>query len=169
MFTCDYCQKATGPHVKPIVVVDPMESRARTYVNPGPEGAEVVTMGHEIVREYRKCPPCAGTKQALPTFIDDSILARIATMQEHAVRCKKALGECKTCSTNAEAFAGLPMNAVSKALEPKMDKPARFCIATLTVEALIDRTNDKSKRAKADVKVAMGVLDAYRSRGGGFL
>jgi len=85
---------------------------------------------------------------------------------KHARSCKKSSDDCPTCQDNIEAYGKLSLVYLSELLSDVKTAPFRTSIAAQAVDKLIDRTTHSSKRAKADVVVAMATLKQYEQRGG---
>lgn len=184
-FICGTCNVAQPARTKPTMTV--VSTRLKTYygVNPeNPDGPEIVVgSGHEITKEIKQCPTCAGVF-VKPTFpLDLTQLKATAEIRfDHARRCDGEKtrvhtkdGKDKTvpcagrCVANREWFYSLPAPTLSLLLmEPyKQGSHYRSSTALLAVENLMDRTLHASKRAQADSAAAMYVLRGYEESGGG--
>lgn len=180
MFICASCKKATGPRISPIFKVS--ASRPKTYLNHKEDEDGIMTSvessGTETVREVKLCPNCSGIKAKEDVTPDFRAEVSSASFRHiHAKGCngrtkkKTHDGEvfeedCKVCLKNISWFGGLSLPALNAALRDKATPEARFSVARVAVERLIERTMHESKRAKADVLVSLGVLKGYEESGG---
>lgn len=81
----------------------------------------------------------------------------------------KEVDPCKHCGFVFSEDRALVDHMINIALPPfEEPQPRRLStkLAASAVDAMIDRTNHESKRAKRDVLAAMFVLKGYEGRGG---
>lgn len=144
-------------------------SRPRQYNHFDAEDNPVVTNGSEIVFEAQLCHDCAGVKHTTAPVTDLSASAVLGiAMQGHARKCNKKLDECHVCQRAIKTgYPSVPAPAMATVLGDTRTHTGRLSIAALTLHRTAERTYHLSKRAKADVLTAFGVLKAYESRGGG--
>lgn len=172
-YVCDYCSKPVGPHIPLHLIEVEGERRSIVYTNQRRdaetgEKSVITTHGTEIVREFKICPVCSGTKPRIETQINAlPHIALCTALQGHGKGCKKPYVECVVCLRNERAYGTIPAKALAVALETPKAKGVRISIGSLVVSSLLQRAKDLGKRAAADFAAAYSMMKTYERRGGG--
>lgn len=162
MFICDECVQPIGPRVSPIPFV--AQSREVTYTNKKRdletrEVRLIVSTGTEIVREEHLCPTCAKIPLITPRpGLDHKYYkAQAKAAAEHTKGCKKPIDECKPCQRIVEMFQSMALPALNVATENPLAPPAHAKLAQVVTSNWVSRSNDNTKRAKADYAATIAV------------
>lgn len=165
MFKCSKCKQSVGPKISPIFA--PVGVREVVYTTENVEGEVVITPGTELLGEHKLCPKCADTPTPVGVEVPITThLALGASLQEHARRCKKEIGECKLGTRAMPSYRSIPLHALSVICADKIATPFKTSVASLLVENLLARTKDETQRAARDFEASYSILKGYEVAGG---
>lgn len=131
MFKCPFCRRSIGPKVKPVTIISKL--RDVSYTN-------VVTQIDEFERETKKVVNSTGTEIVTTAF------------------------SCPDCAGIPKEFPVQTQTTIRKggnAHEEPMPVPMRPKLVALAVHNMLNRTDHKSKRAKAECAATIPVIKQF--------
>lgn len=75
--------------------------------------------------------------------------------------------EKKVCPPCAGVEVARVQEPAKRGFEEDLVRPFKTSLCSISVDTLMERTTHHSKKAKADVLVALGLIKGYEQRGGG--
>jgi hypothetical protein len=73
---------------------------------------------------------------------------------------------CQSCIHHTERLGTIPIQFLSECLSEPPSPPARFSMATLLLESVLERGTHKSRRGQRDFIAGMKLLKDYQDLGG---